>query len=255
MEPGGTSRLWASLAPAGRGGYIGGTRARTGSSLISALAKALAQLSDPRIRRVVWLSVGLALSVLVALAIAIWFVVAQFQFVAWHWLDQVIEFVTGLGLIVAVWLLFPAAVSATVGLFLERVAGAVEARHYPQLGAPRNQSMTEAILVGLKFFGVTLLLNLLVIPFYFIPVVNLFVFYGLNGYLLGREYFETVALRRLEAKGAAELRGREKGRVFMAGVIIAVLLTVPILNLIAPVIATSFMLHLFEAMRRPAMRA
>jgi CysZ protein len=39
-------------------------------------------------------------------------------------------------------------------------------------------------------------------------------------------------------------------------VIIAVLLTVPILNLIAPVIATSFMLHLFEAMRRrPALRA
>jgi CysZ protein len=64
-----------------------------------------------------------------------------------------------------------------------------------------------------------------------------------------------VALRRLATREAAELRRREKGRVFVAGVIIAVLLTVPILNLIAPVIATSFMLHLFEAMLRPALRA
>jgi uncharacterized protein involved in cysteine biosynthesis len=78
------------------------------------------------------------------------------------------------------------------------------------------------------------------------------VFYGLNGYLLGREYFETVALRRLDPKRASELRRREKWRVFLAGVIITLLLTVPFLNLIAPVIATAFMLHLFESVRRAA---
>jgi uncharacterized protein involved in cysteine biosynthesis len=79
----------------------------------------------------------------------------------------------------------------------------------------------------------------------------LFVFYGLNGYLLGREYFETIALRRLSAGEAKELWRKEKRRIFAAGVLITVMLTIPFLNLVAPVVATAFMLHLFQAMRIP----
>jgi uncharacterized protein involved in cysteine biosynthesis len=72
------------------------------------------------------------------------------------------------------------------------------------------------------------------------------VFYGVNGYLLGREYYELVALRRLPA---VPLRGRwraERPRLVLAGAIIAFLLTVPVLNLVAPIIATAFMVHLFH---------
>jgi uncharacterized protein involved in cysteine biosynthesis len=76
------------------------------------------------------------------------------------------------------------------------------------------------------------------------------VFYVLNGYLLGREYYETVALRRLDARLAGELRRRNRWRVFLAGVVITLMLTVPLLNLIAPVIATAFMVHIFEIIRR-----
>ncbi len=222
--------------------------------MFSALAKAFAQLEDPRIRRAIGLSVATALAVLFALGFAIWFIVAQLQIVPWGWLDTTINLVTGVGLVLAVWVLFPAAVSATIGLFLETVAAAVEARHYPGLASQRQQPIYEAILTGLKFFGVMVLLNLLALPFYLIPVVNAFVFYGLNGYLLGREYFETVAQRRLDARQAAELRRKEKGRVFFAGVLITLLLTVPLLNLIAPVIATAFMLHLFASMSSQAGR-
>ena len=35
-----------------------------------------------------------------------------------------------------------------------------------------------------------------------LPPINLFIFYGLNGYLLSREYFELVALRHLDATSA-----------------------------------------------------
>jgi uncharacterized protein involved in cysteine biosynthesis len=81
------------------------------------------------------------------------------------------------------------------------------------------------------------------------------VFYTLNGYLLGREYYETVALRRLSAGEAKELWRREKGRLVVAGIVITVMLTIPFLNLVAPVVATAFMLHLFESMRSSAGRA
>jgi uncharacterized protein involved in cysteine biosynthesis len=83
-----------------------------------------------------------------------------------------------------------------------------------------------------------------------LPVLNPFVFYALNGYLFGREYYEIVALRRLDEKRAGDLRRRNSGRIFLAGVVIAFMLTVPLLNLIAPVIATAFMVHIFETIRR-----
>ncbi|MGH6960487.1 MAG: EI24 domain-containing protein, partial [Dongiaceae bacterium] len=87
--------------------------------MLSAVAQAVAQLNDPRIRRVIWLSVATALAILFGLGLAIWFVVAQLSHVPWSWLDTAIDLATGVGLVLAVWVLFPAAISATIGLFLE----------------------------------------------------------------------------------------------------------------------------------------
>ena len=106
----------------------------------------------------------------------------------------------------------------------------------------------------LAFIAISLALNILALPLYllllFLPPFNLFVFYLLNGYLLGREYFEIVAVRRLDMATAKLLRRTYRGRVFMTGVVIALLLTVPLVNLITPIVATAFMLHVFEGLRR-----
>lgn len=227
--------------------------------MLDSLTKALGQLDDARLQRLVLLSVGLALAVLLLLGFALWFAVTRLDLFSWGWLETLFEVGSGVGIAVLLWLLFPAAVSATIGLFLESVAEAVEARHYPGLTPPRAQSVQAAILAGLKFALVAILLNLAVLPVYllgiFIPPLNFIVFYALNGYLLGREYYETVALRRLDMKQAGELRRRNRWRVFLAGVVITLMLTVPLLNLIAPVIATAFMLHIFESIRRGTVSA
>jgi uncharacterized protein involved in cysteine biosynthesis len=223
--------------------------------VISALTKALAQLSDPRIQRVVWLSAGLALLVLLALAVGLWLAIdwlALFE----GWLEAVADWGAALVVFVLAIVLFPAAISLTMGLFLEQVADAVEARHYPGLPAPRAQSVREAIGAGVRLALAALALNLLALPLYllllFVPPASLVLFYAINGHLLGREYFETVALRRLDGRRARQLRRAQSGRVFLAGAVITFLLTVPVLNLVAPVVATAFMLHLFERMRREA---
>jgi uncharacterized protein involved in cysteine biosynthesis len=85
-----------------------------------------------------------------------------------------------------------------------------------------------------------------------IPPLNLVLFYLLNGYLLGREYFEMVAVRRLDLPATKRLRRAFRGRVIMAGAVITFLLTIPLVNLITPIIATAFMLHIFEDLRRRA---
>jgi hypothetical protein len=218
--------------------------------LFANLAKAFAQLDDPRLQRVMLWSVWLALGVL--LTWAFWSVRGRpagsvFRGVgSRHCSNGVPASSPSDDLAV------PALLSAPSGCSW-RVAAAVERRTIG-IALPRAQSIHEAIVSGLKFALVAILLNLAVLPVYivgfFLPPLNFFVFYGLNGYLLGREYYETVALRRLDPRLASEVRRRNSWRVFMGGVVITLMLTVPILNLIAPVIATAFMVHIFESIRR-----
>jgi uncharacterized protein involved in cysteine biosynthesis len=139
-----------------------------------------------------------------------------------------------------------------MGFYLERVVAAVEAVDYPDRGPPRPQPWGEIVGVTLRLALLTLLLNLLALPAYLLlPGLNIFLFLALNGYLFGRGYFEVVALRRLDAGEARAVRSRFAGRIFLGGVVIAGLFALPLVNLVAPVIATAFMLHIFEALPRP----
>ncbi len=232
-----------------------------------ALAKAFGQLSDPAFRRVLVRSVLAALVVFIAVWIADWFGLSWLGDALADWLAaqepggfwvEVAEWVVGaagvVGVLVASFFLFPGVMLVALSLMLDDIAEAVERRHYPELPPARKQPIGEAVMTALAFAAVMLLLNLLALPFYllllFVPPLNLFVFYLLNGYLLGREYFELVAARRFDAAGVRRLRRSYRGRVLLAGVVIAFLLTVPIVNLVTPVVATGFMLHVFERLRR-----
>jgi CysZ protein len=217
--------------------------------MLTALFKAIGQLGDPAIRRVLWISLGLSLLTFVLLWAGVGYLLTQTTFFQIGWLDTAIDVLGGLATLALSWLLFPAVVSTTTGFFLEGVAEAVERRHYPDLPPVRSQPLEEVLSSILKFFGVTLLLNLVMLPFLLIPPLFPFVFYSVNGYLLGREYFDLVAVRRLDPPRARSLRSRHWRTVFTAGVLIVLLLTIPIVNLLAPLIGTALMVHVFERIR------
>ena len=235
--------------------------------MFSALAKAFGQLSDPAFRRVLVRSVLAALVVFIAVWVVAWFGLSWAGEALSGWIAaqepggfwvEVVEWLFGaagvVGVLVASFFLFPGVMLVALSLMLDDIAQAVERRHYPELPPARAQPIGEAVMAALTFAAVMLLLNLLALPIYllllFAPPLNLFVFYLLNGYLLGREYFELVAARRFDAAGVRRLRRKYKGRVMLAGVVIAFLLTVPIVNLVTPIVATGFMLHVFERLRR-----
>jgi CysZ protein len=217
--------------------------------MLNDLAKAVGQLSDPATRRWVWLSVVTALLVILGLIAGIQVLLALFADTGREWLDWVIQGLAGLGSLVAAWFLFPAAISAVLGLFAEQVVDAVEARHYPALPPPRSQGVMASAAGALRLGALALLLNLLVLPLYLIPGINLIVALLLNGYLLGREYFETVALRRLPAAEARALRSLHRAELHLAGAVIAALLLVPVVNLVAPIIGVGLMTHRFHRLR------
>lgn len=214
-----------------------------------ALSRTLAQLPTPPFQRVLLLS----LLGSVATAIVLWFIVdlalINTDFVGIGWLDSITDILGSVAAIVLLVLLFPAFVGVFAGFMVETVCRAVEARYYPQLPEARQQSILEAALTGLRFGALLIVANLLVLPLYLIPLVNIFVYWVLNGYLLGREYFELVAYRRLDPAQTKALRRRNRLQMFAGGLVLAAIALVPIVNLFLPLIGTALLLHIFETIR------
>lgn len=227
--------------------------------MISSFSKAISQISDPAFRRVVLLGIAGSLAIFAAAWFILGWVLDNLDLPVlnlWVWeydLDRIKDVFGGIAVLAMTWLLFPAVVTLIVSFFLEDIAGAVDRRHYPALGAPRRQGIAEILRITVKFALIAVALNILALPvllaLFFSPFYPL-VFYALNGYLLGREYFELVAHRRMDPALGKELRRARSGSVFIAGVIVAFLLTVPVVNLIAPVIGAAAMVHLVERWRR-----
>lgn len=218
--------------------------------MLFALARAVVQLFTPALRRVVALSLALAIVSFAALWTVAALLLADLRIFEWRWLNWLVDLLGALGGLLLTWLLFPAVATLIMGFFLDRVAAAVEASDYPGRGPARRTPVSEIIVTTCRLMGLTILLNLLALPIYLLmPGINLFVFLALNGYLFGREYFEVVALRRLDPIAVRAVRHCFAGRVYLGGVAIAGLFLVPLVNLVAPVIATAFMVHVFEGLR------
>ncbi|NKB49248.1 MAG: hypothetical protein GKS02_07775 [Alphaproteobacteria bacterium] len=218
--------------------------------MFDAFFKTLNQLPTPPFQRVLWLSIGGSLLTAIILWFAINLTLKNTDFIGWGWLDWTVDLLGSLAAIVLLFLLLPAFVGLIASLMLESICRAVEARHYPHLPEARSQSIMEAIIIGVRFAAILIVLNILVLPLIFVPPVYFVVGWALNGYLLGREYFELVACRRL---GTAELRAVRKKyslSTLSTGLVIAVISIIPIVNLILPLFGTAFMLHRFQ--RLPA---
>ena len=218
------------------------------------LGKAFAQLGDPKMNRVVFASLGAALVLIVVLIGGAMVLIENTAvFEAWY-LRWAVGIAGGLAAVLAGWFLFPGLAIIISTMFLESVSRAVEARHYPHLPPPRDQSVLGEILPELlKFLVLVIIVNLIALPFYLVLWwllgLGFVIAWVINGYLLGREYMEMVAMRRMTPRQAKDFRRANGGACFAAGFIIAVMATVPVVNLLTPVIATAFMTHLFEDIR------
>jgi len=226
--------------------------------LFKHLGKAFGQLGDPKIMGVLLITLGIALAVMIVLVWgAVYFInnTTFFETWPWSWANWVLRTLGWFGAVVVAWFLLPTFITLISSMFLETVSRAVEAKHYPSLPAPRNQPFVTEILPELvKFTLIILLVNLVAMPLYLLMALLLglgfVVSWLVNGYLVGREYLEMVAMRRMTPKEAKAFRKANGGSAFVAGFLIAVIMSVPFLNLLSPVLATAFMTHVFEDLRQ-----
>lgn len=225
--------------------------------MIPALVKAFQQLDDPRLRRVLLLSFGASLVLFVVLVVVVSVILGGLDLIGISWLDSLVAWLGGIATAVLALLLFPAVLGIVISLFLDEVAEAVEARHYPDLPKAPGQGFWAGLWSGIAFAGLLIGVNLLLLVAYAVMALTVILaplipvlFYVVNGRLVGREYFEQVAFRRYETRTVKGLRQAHAGRIWIAGMIIALIAVVPILNLIAPVLATAFMVHILQDVAR-----
>lgn len=211
--------------------------------MFSAFARAVAQLGDPAFRRPLILGLLGAVAVFAGLWTGIVLLLTRTRVFENPWLDSTLDAFGGLAALLLTVLLYPAIVAAIMGLFLEDAVAAVEARHYPGHPAPRAVGLGEQLGLALRLVLKALVLNLAALPIYLVPGLNLVVFYTLNGYLLGREYFEMVAQRRLDPSALRALWRDRRAAILVSGASVAFISTIPLVNLVAPLIAAAAMTH------------
>ena len=223
--------------------------------ILADFLKALGQIPDPKFSRVFWLGVGLTIALLVG------------TYAGFLW---VIEWLTGDGVtlpgvgevtwigdllgwgslffmvFLSVFLMVPVA-SAITSLFLDDVAQAVEDMHYPHLPPVPRLGWGEQICDTVGFLGVLIGANILALILYaMLPFLAPFIFYGLNGFLLGREYFQIAAMRREGRARAKALRKAHLPEIWLAGCLMAVPLSIPLLNLAVPILGAATFTHLYH---------
>lgn len=229
--------------------------------LIDAAKKALGELFDPALRGVLWKSIGLTILALILLWNVISFIFANTAvpflsgwisgfFALPNWtgtLGFIAAIFAGLGLAVGLAFLIGPVSAAIAGFFLDDVADHVERQDYSADVPGTAMPLGPSIVMSLRFFGLVIAGNIVALFLLLIPGINLIAFFLVNGYLLGREYFQFAALRHHDLQTVTMLRAKHSGTIIMAGFLIAAVLAVPVVNLLTPLFGAALMVHLTKA--------
>lgn len=228
--------------------------------VFSAFSRALGQLGDPAIIAVLAKSIAVTLLLFVLGGAGLGYAASHFM------VSHGIALSAEAGALVAIvamigggWLLFRLVALAVIQFFADEIVVAVERRHYPQtLGTARKLRLGEELRHSLRGIGRVLLVNaaalLVAIPLVFTAIGPAIIFGLANSWLLGRELQDIVWLRHTVPGDTAPPPLGKLQRLVLGGVVTG-LLTIPFVNLLAPVIGAASAVHLVHsAAAKRAMR-
>ena len=216
--------------------------------MISAAFKALGDLLSSEFRSVLFKAIGMILALFVAILVGVEVLLSYLTLIPWPWAETLAAIGAGLVLLVAFFFMMAPVTAIFAGHYLDDVAGRVEARHYGRDLKGTPLSGFRAIQTSLQFAVIILLVNLAVLPLVFTGIGALALIVA-NAYLLSREYFEMIAMRHMAIDDARLLRKENTPQIFAAGFVPALLSIIPIVNLVVPLFATSYFVHIFKQVR------
>jgi CysZ protein len=231
--------------------------------MIDAAVKALAQMFTPALRRVLIKAVGLALILIVIIGILLQRLLSALATHGADWAEQtsgfaphavwsalawILSIMAGLGIVTGALFLMPTIAAFVGSFFVDETAEAVEREYYPAEPLGRALPFFRALLEGIKIALLTLAVYFFALPFIFFAGLGIIILFLANAYLLGREYFELAAMRFRPPYEAKAMRKAHGAYVFLCGMVIAVFVSIPVINLATPIFAMAFMVHVHKRM-------
>jgi CysZ protein len=229
--------------------------------MLNAAIDALSQMLTAPLRRVLLKSVGLALLLILLIGIGLQRTLSVLADNGANWAEQasgvaphalwsalatVLSIIASLGIFTGALFLMPAVTAFVGSFFVDEIAEIVEREHYPAEPLGSALPVFIALMEGIKFAILALLVYMIALPFLLLAGLGLFVLFFANAYLLGREYFELAAMRFRSPDEARALRKSHAGYIFASGMVIALFISIPILNLATPIFAMAFMVHVHK---------
>ncbi|MBI1211483.1 MAG: hypothetical protein GC190_08470 [Alphaproteobacteria bacterium] len=219
--------------------------------MIGSAAQALGQMFDRSFRGVLWLGIGCTFGLFLILFFVLQWSVGNLPDFGYVWIQDATKIIASALLVVVFVFLGAPIAQLFASIFLDRIADAVERRHYPSIVRGHGSGFAELLIAGLSFTAISLVLNLLALPLHFaLPLIGTIVVLFINGYLTSRTYFELAALRHLKPPEARKLRREHRVRLFLGGVLISVLAMIPFVNFVVPVFAAAMMTHEYQKLAK-----
>ena len=210
----------------------------------------IAQISEPSLRQILVKSLLISLVSIIACGLLAWVLLEKFGLLGFGFLDTFLPWIGGALIVVIGFVFFPSTIMVIGGLFSDEIISTIEERHYPKNIGSNHVSLLISIRTGLTVIIIATIINICLLPFYalgmLLPGLSFVIFYLGNGYLIGRELFETVAQRHLPVNEARQLRKRYFLKILLGGSLITFVATIPLINLATPLFGIGFMVHLYH---------
>ncbi len=230
--------------------------------MFEAAGKAFLQMFSPPFRRVLLKTIGLTLLLMVVIGIGLHRAFAMLAAEGVNWATGVnwgtqwgghifiwfVSFAAGLGIFAGAIFLMPAITAFVGSFFVDEIAAEVERRHYPNDPPGHELALWRALIEGLRAALLAIVVYLCAAPLLLFVGLGFIIMFIANSYLLGREYFLLAAMRfRTPAEARALYRAHRAG-VIISGMLIAFVVTIPVLNFITPLFAMAYMVHIHKRM-------
>jgi uncharacterized protein involved in cysteine biosynthesis len=227
--------------------------------MFDAAIKALTQMFSPPFRRVLLKSIGLALVLIVLIGIglnrlfswmtaagATWAEATAGGHALWQILAWVLSIAATLGIVTGAVFLMPAVTAFVGSFFVDEIADEVEREHYPNERPGTALPLWLALVEGIRTALLAIVVYLVALPFLFFAGLGLVIMFLANAYLLSREYFLLAAMRFHRPDEAKAMRRDHRTQIFLAGLLIAMFVSIPVVNLATPLFAMAMMVHMHK---------
>jgi CysZ protein len=210
---------------------------------------AIQQIFTPPFRRIFFKTLGLTLLLLVFVFVAAERLLIHFLELPSSLLTASLVVLAGIALVVGFAFAITPVSFLVGGFFFDELAELVEKeidRNHPGATPP----FAEQALLAAKFAALALVLNLTALFLLLVPFINAIIFVIVNAYLLGRGYFEFAALRYRRIEDVHRLEHAHRMQIFLAGLAVAALAAVPIVNLLTPLFGAALMVRVHRDISR-----